>query len=124
MATAGEMSHLLGLTGTARERFAAALARREERPAVCEGCARDFVSTRPRERFCSPECCVAHFEAKRSAANPEPEPKPEPEPAVAEIRECKRCGASFKPVKPNQRFCGQKCRVYAFRTLKRAVTAG
>jgi hypothetical protein len=107
MATAGEMSHLLGLQGTARERFARTLARREEQTQACQGCGKSFTATRDRERFCAPECCVAHFEARRRGMKLQP---PDPE-----KRCCDQCGVEFSAKRIDARLCSSKCRMASSR---------
>lgn len=130
MATAGEMSHLMDLQGTARARFARQLMRREERQQICLGCSNSFISTRQRERFCSPGCCVTYFASTISGhskplQNEEllgyenlplqaPALKPTTQETILNLI-CTYCEKPFIAVKPNARFCGSKCRVYSHR---------
>jgi len=133
VATAGEMSHLMDLQGTARARFARQLMRREERFQLCVGCRKTYTSMRVRERFCSPECCVQHFanhpfeigrkpcvtiEVGTSTENhalQAPALKPAPQETILGTIPCSHCKAPFHPKKVFSKFCSNKCRVYSHR---------
>lgn len=62
---------------------------------ICEFCKREFIPVRHNQKFCSHECYMQDYNAKRKAVIPP--------------RKCLVCGKEFSPVRQNQKYCSHKC---------------